>query len=201
MKPVTRVHLIRHGQVVGFEQRRYNGHADVALTPYGIEQYHALKKRLDQHPITACYASNLTRCKIGAEIIAGSRGITPVFLQELRELNIGEWEGLTWQEIQERWPQAWVDRQKDLVNYRVPGGENLLDVRARLMPAFTSIVNRHRGEEILVVGHGGVNRIILLELLGAPLANMFMLEQHYGCYNMIEFYDDTRWTVKLMNGV
>ena len=199
MDSVTRVHLIRHGQVTGFEQRRYNGHADVALTPYGVEQYHLLKNKLAERPLTACYASDLTRCRIGAEIIAGSRGITPVFDSALRELNIGEWEGLTWQEIQERWPEAWIDRQKDLVNYRVPGGENLLDVHARLMPAFYKIVERHRGEEILVVGHGGVNRIVLLELLGSPLANMFKLEQNYGCHNLIEFYADGRWTVKLVN--
>ena len=200
MTSMTRLHLIRHGQVAGFEQRRYNGHADVALTDLGVEQYHLLKDRLADSHISACYSSDLTRCRIGAGIICEQFGIEPTFRSELREVNIGEWESLTWQEIQSRWPEEWQARLNDLVNYRVPQGENLLDVEARLMPVVREILERHRGQEILLVGHGGVNRIILLAAIGAPLANMFNIEQNYGCLNMIDYYGDGRATVKLLNG-
>jgi broad specificity phosphatase PhoE len=117
----------------------------------------------------------------------------------LRELNIGVWEGLTWQEIQSGWPEEWQARLADLVNYRVPQGENLLDVEARVMPVIKEIVERHKGQELLVVGHGGVNRIVLLNAIGAPLAGMFNIEQNYGCYNIIDYYADGRATVKLLN--
>lgn len=200
MNSMTRLHLIRHGQVQGFEQRRYNGHADVALTDLGVEQYHLLKDRLADSHISACYSSDLTRCRIGAGIICEQFGIEPTFRSELREVNIGVWESLTWQEIQSRWPEEWQARLNDLVNYRVPQGENLLDVEARLMPVVREILERHRGQEILLVGHGGVNRIILLAAIGAPLAKMFNIEQNYGCLNMIDYYGDGRATVKLLNG-
>ena len=200
MTSMTRLYLIRHGQVQGFEQRRYNGHADVALTDLGVEQYHLLKDRLADSHISACYSSDLTRCRIGAGIICQQFGIEPTFRSELREVNIGVWESLTWQEIQSRWPEEWQARLNDLVNYRVPQGENLLDVEARLMPVVREILERHRGQEILLVGHGGVNRIILLAAIGAPLKNMFNIEQNYGCLNIIDYFGDGRATVKLLNG-
>lgn len=200
MNSMTRLYLIRHGQVQGFEERRYNGHADVALTDLGVEQYHMLKERLAGSHISACYSSDLTRCRIGAGIICKQFDIEPVHRPELREVNIGTWEGLTWQEIQSRWPEEWQARLNDLVNYRVPQGENLLDVEARLMPVVREILERHRGQEILLVGHGGVNRIILLNAIGAELKNMFNIEQTYGCLNIIDYFGDGRATVKLLNG-
>jgi alpha-ribazole phosphatase len=199
MTPHTRIHLIRHGQVEGHDQPRYNGQTDVALTDLGVEQYHRLKDRLADTPISACYTSDLTRCVTGANIICEQFSIDPVRRSELRELNIGVWEGLTWQEIQTNWPEEWRARLADLVNYRVPQGENLLDVQARVMPVIREIVERHKGQELLVVGHGGVNRIVLLNAIGAPLAGMFNIEQNYGCYNIIDYYADGRATVKLLN--
>lgn len=200
MTPKTRIHLIRHGQVAGFDQPRYNGQADIALTDIGIEQYHLLKDRLADAAISACYTSDLSRCTIGAGIICQNLGIEPVSRHELRELNIGVWEGLTWQEIKAGWPEEWRARLADLVNYRVPQGENLLDVQARIMPVIREIIDRHKEQEVLVVGHGGVNRIVLLSAIGAPLAGMFSIEQSYGCYNIIDYYADDRATVKLLNG-
>jgi alpha-ribazole phosphatase len=200
MTPHTRIHLIRHGQVIGHDQKRYNGQTDVALTDLGVEQYHRLKERLADTPVSACYTSDLTRCVTGANIICEQFGFEPVRRSELRELNIGVWEGLTWDEISTRWPVEWQARLADLVNYRVPQGENLLDVQARVMPVVREIVERHQGQEILVVGHGGVNRVVLLNAIGAPLAGMFNIEQTYGCYNIIDYYADGRATVKLLNG-
>jgi alpha-ribazole phosphatase len=200
MTPHTRIYLIRHGQVAGFDQPRYNGQTDVALTDYGIEQYHCLKDRLADKKISACYTSDLTRCTTGAGIICQAFGIEPTSRSELREVNIGIWEGLAWQEIQTTWPDGWKARQADLVNYRVPGGENLLDVDARVMTVINEVVERHKGQEVLVVGHGGVNRIVLLNAIGAPLAGMFNIEQNYGCLNIIDYYADGRATVKLLNG-
>lgn len=200
MTPATRIHLIRHGQVAGHDQPRYNGQTDVALTDVGVEQYHLLKERVSDKPVSACYTSDLSRCAIGAEIICGQFGIEPVRRRELRELNIGIWEGMTWQEITGRWPDEWQARLADLVNYRVPQGENLLDLEARVMPVISEIIERHQGQEVLVAAHGGVNRVILLNAIGAPLTGMFNIEQNYGCYNIIDYYADNRSTVKLLNG-
>jgi alpha-ribazole phosphatase len=196
----TRVYLIRHGQVAGFETPSYNGHADVALTEYGLSQYHQLQERLADCDITACYSSDLSRCAIGAGIICSPLGIEPRLMPELRELNIGIWEGMTWAEINSRYPEQWQARLADIVNYRVPEGENLLDLAARAIPALHEIVRSHRGENVLVAGHGGMNRVLLLDAIGAPLAALFNIEQKYGCLNIIDYYEDGKTVVNLLNG-
>lgn len=196
----TRIYLLRHGEVIGAGTPRYNGHADVGLTEYGISQYHDLRERLSPCTITACYSSDLSRCVIGAEIICEQFGIRPTLKKELRELNIGIWEGMTWAEIIEKHPREWDARLADIVHYRVPEGECLLDLAQRAVPALEEIVAAHRGENVLVVGHGGMNRTLLLDAIGAPLACLFNIEQKYGCLNIIDFYEDGKRTVALLNG-
>lgn len=200
MTEKTRIYLIRHGEVEGASTPRYNGHADVALSDRGVAQYHGLKERFTAARISACYTSDLTRCVTGAEILGPHLGVTPVRERNLRELHIGIWERMTWAEIMASYPAEWLARLDDIVNYRVPRGENLLDLRARVMPVIEGIVDRHRGEEVLVVGHGGVNRVILLEAIGAPLAALFNIEQKYCAVNIIDYYADGKTVVTLMNG-
>jgi len=196
----TRVYLIRHGQVVGHETPSYNGHADVGLTEYGLSQYHQLREQLKDEGISACYSSDLSRCAIGAKIICAALTIIPNLDARLRELNIGIWEGMTWSEIVAKYPLEWKARLDDIVNYRVPEGESLLGLAGRAVPALQEIVAAHRGENILVVGHGGMNRTLLLDAIGAPLHCLFNIEQKYGCLNIIDFYDDGKRTVSLLNG-
>ena len=99
----TRIHLIRHGQVAGYNQPRYNGQSDVKLTDFGISQYHLLKERFSAYDISACYTSDLSRCAIGAKIISKRFNVQPVKYSQLRELDIGLWEGLILEEIFRRW--------------------------------------------------------------------------------------------------
>jgi len=196
----TRVYLIRHGQVQGHEEKRYNGQNDVGLTPKGEAQYGLLRERLAGKPLAAIYCSDLQRCRWGAELIAAPHELTPVCLPELRELHIGDWEGMTWADIQARFPVEWQARLDDLVNYRVSGGESLREMADRVRPALAELVARHSGAEIAVVAHGGVNRVLLLDAIGAPLTQMFHLEQSFGCLNIIDYFADGYVTVQLLNG-
>jgi alpha-ribazole phosphatase len=200
MKSKTRIYLIRHGEIVGSDVLRYNGQIDVPLTPKGFEQYHLLAERLKDVSASACYTSDLTRCVQGAEILCAGKKISFHTRRELRELSFGEWEGLAWTELAERFPEEWKNRMKGFVEFRAPGGENLLDLRDRVVPLLRDIVARHPGEEVFVVGHGGVNRIILLDAVGAPPSSMFRIEQEYGCLNIIDYYEDGNPVVKLLNG-
>ena len=197
MTEKTRIHLIRHGEV---ERQCYNGQFDVGLTPRGVEQYQALKPRLAPGRIRACYTSDLSRTVRGGEILGAHLGLEPVKLPQLRELNCGAWEGLTLAQVQSDRPDEWAARLADLVNFRAPGGENPRDLAARVLPALAEIVARHRGEEVLVVAHGGVNRVILLDAIGAPLASMFSIEQKYCAMNLIDYYADGNRVVGLING-
>ena len=103
-------------------------------------------------------------------------------------------------ELQSKYPDEWQARLDNIVAYRVPEGENLLDLQARIMPVINQIVARHQGEEVLVVAHGGANRVILLNAIGAPLSALFNIEQNYCCLNIIDYYTDGKTVVKLLNG-
>ncbi len=195
-----RIHLIRHGEVEGHEVKRYNGQADVAVTPKGNAQLGMLQLRMQKLPVTAVYSSDLGRCLDGAKMLAAGYGLEPIREKKLRELDAGKWERLTWDEIQEKYPGEWKARLKDIVNVPMPGGENLLDLARRVRPVIKKIVKQHMGEEIIVVAHGGVNRIILLDAIGAPLKSMFAIEQDYGCLNSIDYYKDGNTVVRLLNG-
>lgn len=198
MTEKTRIHLIRHGEVE--TPHCYNGHRDVALSPRGVEQYHQLKPRLNPDRITACYTSDLSRTVRGGEILGAYLGVAPVKVPELRELNCGAWQGLSVPEIQATRPGEWESRLTDLANFRAPGGESVSDLAARVLPAIARIVEQHRGEEVLVVAHGGVNRVILMDAIGAPVSSMFSIEQRYCCMNLIDYYADGNCVVKLVNG-
>ena len=196
----TRIYLLRHGQVTGYEEKRYNGHADVPLTAEGEAQFGMLQLRLQKKAISAVYSSDLSRCQRGASLIAASHDLEVQIDAQLRELHIGAWEGKTWTELQAEFPQEWQARLEDIVNYQVPQGESLVALAARVHPVIARIVAGHYGEEVVVVAHGGVNRVILLEAIGAPLHRLFALEQSYGCLNIIDYYADGNAVVQLLNG-
>lgn len=195
----TRLHLLRHGQVEGFHEKRYNGQADVALTALGREQYRHLQRRLAECKPAAIYCSDLSRCVWGAELIGKDLDLTPILEPQLRELNIGHWEGKTWQQLMDDHPEEWQARLNDLVNYQVRDGESLIQMAKRVREVLQRILQQHQGEEIVLVGHGGINRVILLDAIGAPLTQMFHIEQDYGCYNRIDYYPDGIAVVKQLN--
>ncbi len=149
--------------------------------------------------LDAVYCSDLSRAVKSAEIISEPYGLTPVKIPALRERSFGVWEGMTFSEIKERYPgefEAWADNP---VAHSPVGGESTLEVKERAVRALNEILGRHAGENVAVVAHGGVNRILICDILGVPLENIFRIEQDYGAVNVIEFWDRYP-VVKLLNG-
>ena len=95
----TRIFLIRHGQVEGHEEKRYNGQANVELTSLGREQSHRVRNNMFEIPVAAEYSSDLDRSSYCAELIAAAHNLEVAAYASLRELHIGDWEGRTWAEL------------------------------------------------------------------------------------------------------
>jgi alpha-ribazole phosphatase/probable phosphoglycerate mutase len=195
----TRLYLVRHGQVADGHTHRYHGHNDIGLSPQGVRQLETLAEQLRPVPLAGVYASNLTRALKGAEIICRGREFAPQVIPEFREVHFGAWEGLSFTEIAERYPQELQARFRDLPNFRIPGGESLLDVRDRALPRLDELIQRHDRQSFLIVAHAGVNRVILSEALGLPLEHLFRLDQNYGCLNVVDYFPDMA-VVRLLNG-
>jgi broad specificity phosphatase PhoE len=196
----TTVYLMRHGQVQNDGERRYNGHIDIDITRLGVEQMHRLAERLAGKSISALYCSDLIRTIRGAEIISKSLNVTFTALRELRERSVGKWEGLTAEEIRERFPAEYSAWRADLLHYRPPDGECLLDVQGRVLPAYHRLIEEHGGRQIAVLLHGGVNRIILADALGLDFSRLFRIDQSFGALNIIDYHDDGMAVVRLVNG-
>ncbi|HAR45373.1 MAG TPA: alpha-ribazole phosphatase [Nitrospiraceae bacterium] len=146
------------------------------------------------------YSSDLIRSVKGARTIAGRLGISFTSLRELRERSVGKWEGLTAEEIKARFPDEYAKWRADLLNYRPPDGECLLDVHGRVLPVYRRLVADNRDREIALLLHGGVNRVILADTLGIEPLNLFRIDQAFGAMNIIDYYDDGMPVVKLLNG-
>ncbi len=196
----TRLYLIRHGQVANHHEFRYNGHSDVDITSVGERQMERLAEFLTGEPIKAVFSSDLKRAFKGALVIGKKLGLEPRKITAFRELHLGRWEGLTRQEATERFPEEAHFSFKDLATTKVKGGETLLELRKRVLPALRDLIERHRGEAFCLVLHGGVNRVILCDAMGLPMENFFAIEQDYGCLNVIDHFPDGIKVVKMLNG-
>jgi len=195
----TRLYLVRHGQVADGHTHRYHGHNDIGLSDKGVQQFKELAAQLTDVPLAGVYASDLSRALTGAEIISRGREAPLQIIPEFREVHFGAWEGLSFTEIAERYPAELEARFRDLTTFRIPGGESLLDVSARVLPRLKDLIARHLQEAFIIVAHAGVNRVILSEALGLSLDHLFRLDQNYGCLNVIDYFPDMA-VVRLING-
>ncbi|NLD51208.1 MAG: histidine phosphatase family protein [Clostridiaceae bacterium] len=179
------IFLIRHTEpVLEDKQRRYLGQSDPDLSIAGRQQAEQLACNMQDQNIRCVYSSDLKRAAQTALLIAQRCQLQPIFLTALREINMGTWEGKSFQEIRECDPDGFAARGKDIVKYRPPEGESFLDVQERVLPIFNEIIEKSDGN-IAIVAHGGVNRVILSSLMNIPLDNLFSIRQNYGAVNII----------------
>ena len=193
----TRLYLTRHGEVVNHGV--YNGQTDVDITPRGVEQMERLRDRLADKGLRAAYSSDLIRTRKGAEIIGRPHGLAPTAFPEFREVNFGRWQGLSYAQVMDRFPSDIPQWLANVEIFRIPGGESMGEVRQRAIPKLQELIARHRGEAILLVCHGALNRVILADALHLPMDHLLRMEQDYGCLNIID-YTPTWSVVKLVNG-
>jgi alpha-ribazole phosphatase len=185
---LTRVLLARHGNTKGNSAERFWGNTDVELNADGINQAERLRDRLAGEKIDAIYSSDLCRAKATAEIVASRHGLKVTVCPELHEINFGQAEGLSFQEIGQRFPEvvkAWPTRD---LNFGYPGGERIADLNDRVR-RFPVRLDKHDNEDtVLVAAHAGVLRLLICHLMGiepwhwrqmrTDIASLSILETH-----------------------
>jgi alpha-ribazole phosphatase len=193
----TLIFLIRHGEVVQAETRRFIGHTDVPLSQRGERQCIAQAQTLRGEALAAVFSSDLVRARRSAEIIAAPHGLVPIEVPALREMSMGRWDGLTAAEIQAREPAAFAEWMARVGEFPFPEGESVPELLARAWPAFVSLVDHHAGRAIAVVAHGGINRALLCHALGMPLARLLGFGQDYGAFSLLA--GPTPWQLRHLN--
>jgi len=177
----TQLALIRHGEVEAAYQRVFGGRIDMNLSPRGQEQAGALARWHARQPLNAVYASPMKRVQQTLAPFAGNNGWADrvVVLRDLREIDFGDWTGLTWEAVSEKFGVSAFQWLTQLERGGIANAENAQSYRNRIEPCVRDIVQKHPGQNVAVFCHGGVIRMILAILLDLPLAKMAGFEIDY----------------------
>jgi len=187
--PTCRILLFRHGETANSKEVCFNGHYDVGLSKRGQKQFQNWADILKQEKLAAIYSSDLQRTRNSAQFIGDVHGLDSVACPELRELSFGTWEGMGVSDVEAKYPGQMKERMASVAAFQADGGETYPQLQARVIPKFEEIVARHSNDQIVMVCHGGVNRVILSHLLGIPIDKIFRIHQDYAALNIIQYYD------------
>lgn len=160
MQEPTRIIAIRHGETAWNVDTRIQGHLDIPLSANGRWQAERLAVALRDEPIQAIYASDLTRAWETAEYVGRAVGVNVTPEIGLRERGFGDFEGKTFAEIEVLLPEQSLRWRRRDPEFSPPGGESLVGLRARVVEAAQRLAAQHPGEQIALIGHGGVMDVL-----------------------------------------
>jgi len=184
---VTRLFLLRHGETLSNIEQRYQGKNDSPLTELGIKESKLLAQALKREPLKAIYSSTQERSFETANIIAELHNLPVTKIEGLRERDYGVWENLTFEEIKQKYLELYETWLKDPAKAKIPKAENIEALQERGVKAIESLIKKHEGGTIAVIGHGGINRVILFHYMNLNLDNFWRIKQDNCCINIIEF--------------
>jgi broad specificity phosphatase PhoE len=191
---------VRHGETEWNVELRETGHLDSPLTPRGIQQAQALGHRLKGMGFDALYASDLRRAVQTAEII-GAINRKPVQLEPgLRERHMGVFQGLTRDEISEKYPEQMATYERIGFLDIIPGGESAQERTDRSVWVLTELASRHPEQTIVVVTHGGFLTGFLGFVLGIPFSNGRRFRKENASFNAFE-YLEPNWYLQTWNDI
>jgi probable phosphoglycerate mutase len=191
--------LLRHGQTPLSAERRFAGVGDIELTETGIGQAKLAGERLaGRGGVDVILTSPLRRARQTAAEVATATGAPVVTDDDLRETDFGEWEGLTFAEAQQRWPDevtAWLSDPE----VAPPGGESFAVVAVRVRAALARLLDQYTGDTVLVVSHVTPIKMLLTEALLAPPEAMYRMHLDVGALNEIHWFGDGPAVVRSLN--
>ncbi len=181
----TRLWLVRHAEVEERYQGVFGGRIDMELSARGHEQAAVLAKYLHQRPFDALYASPMKRAQQTMAPLLTNGAPKPVTLPDLREIDFGDWTGLSWADVKTKFDVSAFSWLEQLERGAVANAECGEILRERLEPCLQRIVRDHAGQQVVIVCHGGVIRVFLSLLLRWPLPNMAAFEVEYASLTQV----------------
>ncbi len=195
----TRLILIRHTQPSAAARGRCYGVLDFGLSARGLRHARHIARTLDAITLHAVYTSPRLRARHLAEPLARLHGLDPIIDENLRELDFGDLEGMTYEEIERQHPGIFRRWMATPTEVKFPGGDSYRILKGRALAALAAIRARHNHETVAVVTHAGTVRAIVAECLSLPDHAIFRLDQSYGAISIIDWVDENP-IVRLLNG-
>ncbi len=192
--------LVRHGLTEYNMTRRFAGSSDIELSPVGREQVSRLKERLADQPINRVYCSDLKRARVTAEILAEGRDLNIVPTAELREVDYGECEGLTYSQIKERFPTVAEGVAAPDRGLEFPGGESFAAMVERITRFRERLAQHPATDNILVVSHSGPLRSLVCSMLGISQGSWRQFRIDNASLSIVDIYPPRAAILSLLNG-
>lgn len=167
--PAMRLCLVRHGETAWNAEQRMQGHKDLPLSPEGLEQAEQAGRLFVDIKAAALYSSDLQRAWQTAQPIAAALGLPITHLTALRERNYGRCEGMIRNEVAARYPDDATALRERTPDYVLSGGESLNQHRQRIEECINALAEKHAGETVVVVTHGGVLDLIYRRATDTPI--------------------------------
>lgn len=188
----TTILLIRHGETEWNKLGKFQGCTDISLAENGINQARLLKERLN-NDFDYIYSSPLSRAFQTAKILVEDTNKDVIVANEIREINYGNWEGLTIKGIEENFPELFKAWRTDSVIAPFSGGDaSLKNASNRAVKCIMDIVKEHRGKKIVIVAHGGIIKAGLIGIFGFDMTMYHKMALGNTCINTITFNDELK---------
>jgi broad specificity phosphatase PhoE len=185
---MTKLILTRHGETVWNVEKIYRGRTDVNLDEVGIKQAELLGKHLSTWELEAIYSSPLKRALDTANIVARYQKIGVHVAEGLIDFNYGEWQSLPEQEVQRLYPTLHNEWHNNPHKVKMPGGENLEDVRRRAIEVVNDVLSKYQGSVVLV-SHRVVIKVLICSLLGLDNSHFWNINQDVGGITIFNYVD------------
>jgi probable phosphoglycerate mutase len=185
----ARLLLVRHGQSTWNREHRIQGQLDPPLSDEGRRQAERVGQRLAGRRIAGFYSSDLKRAIETSQAIEAVIGNQAEPMPGLREIYLGEWEGLRTDDLAQRYPEAWASWTDEPDWDLVPGGEGAALFETRVAAALDEILERHDNGDVVVVTHGGVIQIALHRVIGRPSRGLFPFKIQNASISVVEKRD------------
>jgi phosphoserine phosphatase len=189
------IYLVRHAETTWNLEGKVQGSRDIQLSPNGLAQTEKTVAFLSTLPFDTIFTSPLARARAIAEPVGANLGISPIVVPELREIEFGDWEGHTWNEIGAMFPATLAAWELKSPEARPDGGESLADVGDRAKKV-RSVLESNLGALVLVVAHGGFNRVLISVLLDLPLSTYDNFTQQNASISVFEA-NNSKWQVQV----
>ena len=186
--PENIIYLVRHGAIDPMPVRCFIGQTDLPLSPVGRKQSERLGMQCQDIVFSQVWCSDLQRASETAAIVMQNRSTAIHSSPALREINLGEWDGLAMSQVRDQFPEHWLARGENIDHFRPPGAESFYDLQQRVVPFIRHIAAESSGNS-LIVTHAGVIRVLLCWVLQMPLSHLFRIQLDYGGITLIKDFN------------
>jgi broad specificity phosphatase PhoE len=194
----TQLFLLRHGEVESAYHRVFGGRIDMNLSPEGHAQAEALAEYLASEPLDAIYCSPMKRARQTLAPLLARKKMEHTIISDFCEVHFGDWTGLSWQEVHDKFQVSAFQWLEMLEKAAVPNGECSRSFRSRVEPCLRKILADHEGQRVAIVCHGGVIRMILSILLELPLPKMSAFDIEYASLTEVHLHPH-KTEIQLLN--